>query len=262
MALKDRKTLKNYFKNGELPSEVNFIHLIDSTVNQIDDGFAKTDKEGLELSNPSQSNRIISFFQSISDKSASWVVKLNKLDQPDKNTDEALHFTSIALEEEKNVLTLTKNKKVGINNPSPQYDLDVKNWIASKGRLGTYGKQNQVPANKKWYDITEKLSYCQGFEVVARTGVKATGKHALVHAIALNAFGNGRTKVKATNIQYSFWRPVKIELRWVLVDSDNFEYVLQMRCKQNLGNETYIKYYITQLWDDETMGIEKQFRNI
>jgi hypothetical protein len=261
MALKDRATLKNYFKNGEQPTEVNFAHLIDSTVNQIDDGFAKTDKEGLELSNHSQSDRILSFFQKIGDKSASWAIKLNKPDQADTNTNEALNITSIGLDD-KNVLTLTKGEKVGINNPSPKYDLDVKNWIASKGRIGTYGQHNEVLADGNWYSITERLSYCQGFEVVARTGVKATGKHALMHAIALNAFGNGRTKVKATNIQYSFWRPVKIELRWLLLDRNNFEYVLQIRCKQNLGNETYIKYYITQLWDDEAMGIEKQFRNV
>ncbi len=33
-----------------------------------------------------------------------------------------------------------------------------------------------------------------------------------------------------------------------------------MRCKQHLGESVRVRYYITQLWSDEDMGIESQFR--
>lgn len=65
MAMKDRNTLKNYFRKGNLPSEANFENLIDSSVNKIDDGFSKTEDEGLMLSNIGESEKIISFYENI-----------------------------------------------------------------------------------------------------------------------------------------------------------------------------------------------------
>ena len=94
---------------------------------------------------------------------------------------------------------------------------------------------------------------------MARTGVKDTGKHVLLHAIALSAYGKSHAKIRITDARYSFWRSARIQLRWT---GDTFNYHLEMRCKQNLGPGIDIKYYITQLWSDEDMGIETQFRNI
>ena len=41
MALQDRDTLRNYFRQGSVPSEVHFHDLIDSLVNKVDDGLDK-----------------------------------------------------------------------------------------------------------------------------------------------------------------------------------------------------------------------------
>jgi DNA-binding transcriptional regulator YhcF (GntR family) len=54
MDKKNRETLKNYFKKGSLPSEKEFANLIDSMLNTIDDGFEKTEDEGLKISAPGQ----------------------------------------------------------------------------------------------------------------------------------------------------------------------------------------------------------------
>lgn len=255
MSMKDRKTLKNYFRKGNLPSEANFEHLIDSSVNKIDDGFSKTEDEGLMLSNIGESEKIISFYENIEDDYAQWAVKLNKFDSKDVGPKAALNF--IVPQPDKPVLTLTQDGKMGINQPDPQFDLHVNNWVASKGRIGTYGKYHEIPADGNWYRVVENLNYCQAFEVVARTGVKETGRHALLHAVAMSAFGKSYAKIKKTHVRYSFWRPTKIELRWT---GDTFNYHLEMRCKQHLGEGVRVRYYITQLWSDEDMGIETQFR--
>lgn len=257
--MKDRNTLKNYFKKGQLPSEANFEHLIDSSVNKIDDGFSKTEDEGLMLSNLGDSEKIVSFYENIEDDHAQWAIELNKFDRKDAGPKAALNFVVPGDTADKRVLTLTQDGNVGINNPNPQYELQVNDWIASKGHIGTVNSNRQIPADGRWYRILENLNYCQGFEIVARTGIKNTGKHVLMHAIALSAYGRSHAKIKKTSASYSFWRAPKIELRWT---GDTFNYHLEMRCKQNLGAGIDIKYYISQLWSDESMGIESQFRNL
>lgn len=258
--MKDRKTLKSYFEKGRLPSEANFEHLIDSSVNKIDDGFSKTENEGLMLSNIGDSEKIISFYENIEDDFAQWAINLNKFDNRDKGPRAALNFIVPGndSDSDKTVLTLTHDGHIGINKPDPAFDLDVKNLIASKGRTGTFCEDSEIPADGKWYRIIENLNYCQAFEIVARTGIKDSGKHALLHAVAVSAYGRSHSRIRITGARYSFWRPCKIQLRWT---GDTFSYHLEMRCKQDLGYGQRVKYYVTQLWSDEDMGIETQFRN-
>lgn len=261
MAMKDRNTLKNYFKKGNLPSQANFENLIDSSVNKIDDGFSKTEDEGLMLANPGSSEKIISLYENIEDEYAQWALELNKADSKNPGPQAALSFVAPNAEPGKDaaVLTLVKKGKIGINQPDPQYDLHVNQWIASKGRVGTYNACQEIPANGNWHRIVENLNYCQGFEIVARTGIKNTGKHVVIHAIAMSAFGDSHSTIRVTGARYSFWRKLRIELRWT---GDTFKYHLEMRCKQNLGADTKIKYHITQLWSDEDMDPEGLFHVI
>lgn len=254
MAMKDRRTLKNYFKKGNLPSAANFENLIDSTVNKIDDGFSKTPDDGLMLSKVGDSTKVISIYEHIEDDKAQWTIDLELLKNKNNADNHQLHFCIPAYK--KNVLTLSQEGKVGINNTRPKYDLDVNNLIGCKGQVGTYSPRSEIPADGNWYRIISNLNHCQGFEIVARTGVKNTGKHALVHAIALSAYGKSFAKIKKTSTRYSFWRPIQIQFRWT---GDTFNYHLEMRCKQNLGDNAKVKYYITQLWNDEEMGIKSQF---
>lgn len=253
--MKDRNTLKNYFRKGNLPSEANFENLIDSSVNKIDDGFSKTEDEGLMLSNIGESEKIISFYENIEDDFAQWAINLNKADSPDKGPRAALNF--VVPETGSTVLTLTQDKRVGINKADPAYDLDVKNLLASRGRVGTFCEDSEIPADGKWYRIIQNLNHCQAFEIVARTGIRETGRHTLLHAIALSAYGRSHARIRTTGARYSFWRPCRIQLRWT---GDTFNYHLEMRSRKDLGYGHRIKYYVTQLWSDEDMGIETQFR--
>jgi len=67
MALLTRNTLKNLFKRGMVPSEVNFSDLIDSTINKVDDGFSQSNKDGFMLAPQGPNHKLISFFESIRD---------------------------------------------------------------------------------------------------------------------------------------------------------------------------------------------------
>ena len=77
MALQDRDTLRNYFRQGSVPQEVHFHDLIDSIVNKVDDGLDKDLVNGLQLSPQGSSKKVMSFFENIKDKGTSWSVALN-----------------------------------------------------------------------------------------------------------------------------------------------------------------------------------------
>ena len=49
MGIKNRETLKNYFKKGGFATEKQFIDLIESSMNVIDDGITIKPKTGLKI---------------------------------------------------------------------------------------------------------------------------------------------------------------------------------------------------------------------
>lgn len=253
MAMKDRATLENYFKSGSMPTQAHFEHLIESTVNKIDDGFSKTQENGLMLATVGDAEKVISLYENIEDDQAQWSILLDKYHKEEHNKD-GMHF--VVPTSGQTVLSLDQEGKVGVNETNPQSTLHVNGWSASKGRMGCYATSSEVPANGEWHPIVEGLDHCQGFELVARTGIKDTGKHALLHAVAMSSFGKSFSRIRRTHSRYSFWIPCRLQVRW---RGDVHDYRLELRCKQDLGPGVMIKYYLTQLWSDEEMGIPVQY---
>ncbi len=254
MSLRDRQTLKNLFRNGSLPTQESFGDIIDSSINKIDDGFSKSMDDGLMLSPIGDSKKVLSIFKRITDKYPEWSLKI------DENTSEeelinVLNF--IYKNEEKALLTLSQDQRIGIKNQQPEFTLDVGGMVKSAGRVGGAVSQSEVPADGKWHNIIDGLNYCNAFEVTARVGVLKSGKHALLHAIAMSAFGNSSSKIKRTHVRFSFWRPIRIKLRWV---GSTYNYGLQIKTSRNLGDDIKIKYYLSQLWDDKKMGIPNHYK--
>lgn len=255
MAKQDRETLKGKFRNGKIPSEKEFADLIDSMLNTLDEGFDKSPDDGLKVSQLLNTGRLISFYQNITVESSMWHIGLG---QATKNLQFGNQFN-------KNVLTLRSQRNadteaginsrmgVGINTENPQYELDVGGTIASFGRLGRKGEM-AVPADGNWYDITDTLSGCQAFEVMAGVGGEdADGKYALTHAFVLNTF-NAKSEIDYHRTYYGS-KCNRIELRWQKADvsNDTFQYKLQMRVECPYGDNIWIKYYLTQLWFDTLM---------
>lgn len=141
---------------------------------------------------------------------------------------------------------------VGINTDNPRFELDVAGTIASHGRVGRRGEL-AVPADGNWHDITEALTGCQAFEVVAGVGGKdADGKYALMHAFALNAY-NGKNHITYHQAHFGA-RCNRLELRWEPgADAESFEYTLQLRVESSYGDKIWVNYHITRLWQDPAM---------
>ena len=253
MAKKNRKTLEAKFKNGRMPSENSFADLIDSTLNMIDDGFEKTVEDGFKISQLGD-GKLISFYQNMTTLNPMWFI----------NIDHGTRNLSIGNDFNAHVLTLcsiddtagnekqTPHMGVGINKENPQVALDVAGTIASDGRMGMVGKRS-VPADGNWHDITETLTGCHAYEVVAGVGGKdAEGKYALMHAFALNAY---QAKNHITYHQAHFGAKCNcLELRWVSVSSEvDFEYKLQLRVASSYGSHIWVKYHTTKLWFDSAM---------
>ena len=136
---------------------------------------------------------------------------------------------------------------IGIRQASPQHELDVAGCIASYARVGRAGEM-AVPADGNWYDITENMTGCQAWEVMAGVGAKdSEGRYALTHAIAMNAFNsNGTIDYRQT---YFGNKCSRIELRWIADDEDKpFDFRLQMRVGCSYGENVWIKYHDDQLW--------------
>lgn len=252
MTKKNRKGLQDMFRNGSLPTETAFTDLIDSMLNSMDDGFEKTSEEGWKISQLDD-ERLISFYQNMKTPGPIWFVNLNRATSN-------LHIGNVS---NSHVLTLgnivnadgredTIRAGIGINKDEPECELDVAGTIASYGRAGRKG-ENAVPADGEWYDITEILTGCQAFEVVAGVGGHdADGKYALMHAFALCTY-NSKNHISYHQAHYGS-RCNRLELRWERASGEeNFKYTLQLRVESPYGDDIWVKYHLTRLWQDIAM---------
>jgi hypothetical protein len=319
---KTRDQLKTYFQNGKLPSSNDFSDLIDSVINIKEDEFAKHPTDCLKIRAVKDTERFMTlyapndinnYFKVDSDaKGAHKSLKIQwgtdenrKQDINENNIDEKYRDnpydpyayngldskakTADPEEDQqiKNAFFFDSKGKLGIGKRSENsFELDVNGFVGMKGRIGTY-KNGAIPADKKWYKIIGPLNRCHAFEIVARTGWVGAGKFAMLHAIALSAFGKSRSKIRKTSAYYgAFWN--KINLRWTGTTN---AYFLEMRTNSNYRDErkykdpeatadkdkdnapeskfkpyeatdnkgrdikgnVYIYYSITSLWDEDLM---------
>ena len=248
MAILNRKTLKNFFKKGSNPTEMNFSDFIDSTVNKIDDGLAKSTEEGLQLSPVGTSNKVMSFYKNIIDKDANWTFSLEE-----EPSYKGLSITNQNTENP--VLFLSENSKLGIGTRIPKHDLEVSGSIGMKARIGTYA-EGLVRANGAWQTILSDLDACVGFEIMARVGgAKGRGKYAIAHILALRAYGKSNGKIKI-NQSYFGWFLNKIQARWI-GDINNFSLQIRTMTHYGLNEEKLpfdIQYQVTKLWDDSHLS--------
>ncbi len=249
MAKRNRDTLKNFFSKGALPSEEQFHDLIDSAVNQIDEGFDKSPEGGLEITPVGNHDGLISFFRSTDPERSLWSINYGANQQTFLFNNNLNDVTP---------LSLTDDGKVGVNTNSPCWTLDVNGVISAQGRVGTY-RQGMVPADGKWHNVTEELDGVQAFEIMAGAGLKGSGKYALIHAIALNTFNpkgawfNIFNRKKRIKCHQAYYRSIsdKLKLRWI---GENHKYYLQLRSNSDYGENIGIRFYVSKLWFDEDMS--------
>jgi hypothetical protein len=249
MTKRTRIKLKEQFQQGKMPSQDDFTDLIESMLNMLDEGFEKTPEHGLKLAQL-RDGKLMSFYKDISSGNQLWSLGLAK-SSSNLNIQDARHQSVLTLASQRDDKGV-HHSAVGIKQENPQHELDVAGCVASFGRMGKVG-EFAVPADSNWYDITDFMTGCQAFEVIAGVGAKdADGRYALTHAFALNAFdANGSIEYQQT---YFGIKCNRIELRWQSAgDSKPFEFKLQMRVGCSYGSEVWIQYRITKLWYDTLM---------
>lgn len=249
MTRRTRQMLQEQFQHGKMPTEEDFGDLIESMLNMLDEGFDKTPEAGFKVAQL-RDGKLMSFYKDINIGNPLWSLGLEKSNN------------NLSIQDSRNQALLTLSSSmgldgihrnaIGIRQNNPQYELDVAGWVANNGRIGRAGEL-AVPADGNWYDITEAMTGCQAWEVMAGVGAKdSDGRYALTHAFALNAFNaNGSINYHQTHFGNKCSR---IELRWISEDiSKPFEFKLQMRVGCSFGDEVWIKYHMTQLWLDTLM---------
>lgn len=246
MALRNRKTIKNFFRKGTIPTESSFEDMVDSMVNIIDDGFLKNSDEGLMLSPTGDSDRLVTFYKNIEFKNPAWSFELG----PDKD---ASGF-NIKDQQQETRFFIHPSGNVGIDTVKPRARLEVNGFVGSDGRLGTH-HIGEVDAKGSWQDLLKDIKGCVALEIVARAGGKqGAGKYALMHCIAITTYGNSRQKIKKVQAYYGgFWH--KMAIRWKeYKNSDNTTGIgLQIKTRSNYGEGSKIRFHITKLWDDHDM---------
>jgi len=284
MASRNRETLRNYFRDGKLPSEHHFSDLVDSMLNMVDEGFRKSADHGVEISTPAGHDALISFYRDRSPNSAKSTISFGGEAENHEQILFNIGASRADAEADRRdrvpVLTLDASsggdadaaalvQRVGINQRNPGAELDVRGVIRSEGRMGALAPQSadSLLADGTWHDITPPMRGCQAFEVMAGVGQEHSGKFALLHAVALNTYNPAgglirqvvdrffsRKSIRRTSAHYSR-RCDQLELRWQGGSGRDGDYRLQIRsrCAYGNGKEVRIQCYLTRLWFDPHM---------
>lgn len=238
MSRKNRQTLKESFKQGRKPTEQDFENLIDSTMNILDDGFSKSPESGVGLAPLLEKGTVMSIFQEASDQKPKWEIAI---DQKNGNL-EIRRFEDI---ESVPLLSLCPDGSIKLGEENKQSEFNC--GIQMPVREGSL-YQGAVPANGVWHDITGALEGVQALEVVAVAGKRYTGKHAVLVATATICFG-AKGKIAKTSSYYGVYG-YKISIRWKKNKSGkNKTGVLQLKTLFKYGEDIYIHYHITSLWN-------------
>jgi len=258
MTSRNRETLRSYFGDGMRPSKDHFADLVDSMLNMTDEGFRKTPDHGLEISTPIGHDGLLSFYRDQNPKQPLWSLRYGgKADQL------VVRRGAPSDAEPATLLTLDPGGHVGINHVEPRHALDVGGTVCMDGRIGRRpdGAVTPLPADGQWHDLTEVLTGCQAFEVMAGVGNVGTGHFALLHAVALNTFNPRagllewlvpRKRIRSQHGHYSR-RLDRLQLRWDGSSGRGASYRLQIRTRSDYGAPIRIQCYLTRLWFDADM---------
>ncbi|MCE2899111.1 MAG: hypothetical protein LW876_14280 [Betaproteobacteria bacterium] len=275
MANHNRATLRNFFRAGRMPTEENFADLIDSTLNMVDEGYAKTPENGVEITSLGATNALASFYTQRDPRTVQWSISYGR-DTAAGDRKQLMFAARAAHAAGATVMTLDPLGRVGVGTQSPRHALDVDGVVCSTGRLGAYtpamspGGENPeetgyeaspVLADGKPHDITGWLRGCHAFEVMAGVGDRGKGRYSLLHAIALNTYNPSpslldwfrpRKRIRVTTAFFGN-RCDKLELRWDGTSGKDARYRLMLRTRCPYGEGVRIQYHVTRLWFDPAM---------
>lgn len=260
-----------------MPNAQHFEDLVESTLNLKEDGFERSEQDGVVIKT-GRSDNLLSYSR-YDTQDIQWRVSLN---------DGSLQWSRPNLtgagSEQKPAMSLSSSTVVS---PAALADgasrqtrhsslLDIAGFVRSEGRSGSF--TTEFNADKTWRPITLPLRGCHAFEVVAgASGKPGDGRYALMHAIALKAHQNSRflgrwiDRYRGIRMTQNYYRSrhYRLRLRWwpwyeSKVDQrpESTWYRLYLKCNcryDELDPESArVRVQVQKLWDDPSAEIWDQ----
>lgn len=233
MAKTNRKTLKEYFGKGKKPDHTQFVDLIDSMLNVVDDGFNKSAERGMLLSPLNDDGAVMEIRRNILDGVPAWIISLGK--------ERELHIHRG--EDEKALVTLCADGTIRMGD-NGKVKLQVNGSVQADSFVGGH-MQGKVPANGLWHDIGGMEYGCLAYHIVAACGLKWKGKYAIADVTAMNCFGQ---HPRIWNRRSWFGtRCNKIQFRWRRGEGRTCG--LQVRTSSNYGEDVWLHYRVSSMLD-------------
>lgn len=140
MATKNRTDLKSYFVKNAIPTEGNFVDLIDSQLNQSQDGVFKPDGDALSLvATPGDQKRVLRLYASYPAANPDWMVSLNPvLDPAAAGSAGRLGFGITDGTGKTRLFIDAATGQIGVATNTPQCAFDVNGVAQANGFRGRY----------------------------------------------------------------------------------------------------------------------------
>jgi hypothetical protein len=134
MATKNRSDLKSYFVKNAIPTEGNFADLIDSQLNQTQDGVFKPDGDALSVVAASgEQKRVLRLFASYPGANPDWMISLNPAQDPADTTTVKLGFGITDGTGKTRLFIDAATGQIGVGTNTPQVALDVTGTVQATG---------------------------------------------------------------------------------------------------------------------------------
>ena len=165
---RDRNTLKGFFTKGAIPSQENFADLIDSAINQNDDGITKLPTDPLRINASGPGDTVLNFYQKAADSKPAWALSLNSGDASPKA---GLNVSSIP--GGNRFFIDYKSGNVGIGTTSPGKPLTVTGSADVKGTIGYFADESKLALTTGTSTVSD--STADGGIAVERTAGQSSG---------------------------------------------------------------------------------------
>lgn len=236
MAKLNRKTLKNYFKSGERPSQQAFSDLIDSSVNILDDDFSNVRDTALKVTGNNERRTAISIYTQPDDKEAAWNILISK--------DGELRCSAAG---DKNNLILSPEGDVVLDSEK----------IYLQGKSILQGKAGNCPADGRWHYVSAEYASVNMYEITAVYSAGGNRYTTILKACASHC--NGRKRIVNRMRPFSFFWQNKLKVKWVKIkNKKGGAVILRLAIRTRYFNKNgTIQYRIRQTWQNETIKIQR-----